>query len=46
VQEGKLQGVEDSAVMATTGHKQVTMLRTYQGDAGVVSRAAHRGLLA
>jgi site-specific recombinase XerD len=45
VQEGKLQGVEDSAVMATTGHKQVTMLRTYQGDAGVVSRAAHRGLL-
>lgn len=45
VQEGKLQGVEDSVVMAATGHKQVTMLRTYQGEAGVVSRAAHRGLL-
>jgi len=46
VQEGKLQGVEDSVVMAATGHRQVNMLRTYQGEAGVVSRAAHRGLLA
>lgn len=45
VQQARLEGVEDSVVMATTGHKQVTMLRTYQGEAGVVSRAAHRGLL-
>jgi len=45
IQEGKLQGVEDSVVMATTRHKSVGMLRQYQGSAGLVSRAAHRGLL-
>lgn len=46
IQEAKLQGVEDSTVMATTRHKGVAMLRQYQGSAGLVSRAAHRGLLA
>lgn len=46
IQEGKLQGVEDSVVMATTRHKGVGMLRQYQGTAGLVSKAAHRGLLA
>lgn len=45
VQEAKLAGVSDSAVMATTGHQSVTMLRRYQGSAGLVSRAASRGLL-
>lgn len=46
VQQATLAGVADSAVMATTGHKTVTMLRRYQGQAGLVSKTAHRGLLA
>lgn len=46
IQEAKLQGVEDSNVMATTRHRGLTMLRQYQGSAGLVSKAAHRGLLA
>ena len=46
IQEAKLQGVEDSTVMATTRHRGLTMLRQYQGNAGLVSKAAHRGLLA
>lgn len=46
IQQAKLAGVADSAVMATTGHKTVTMLRRYQGQAGLVSKTAHRGLLA
>jgi site-specific recombinase XerD len=45
VQQATLAGVADSAVMATTGHKTVTMLRRYQGQAGLVSKTAHRGLL-
>lgn len=46
VQQATLAGVADSAIMATTGHKTVTMLRRYQGQAGLVSKTAHRGLLA
>lgn len=46
VQTAHLAGVSDSAVMATTGHHSVTMLRRYQGQAGLVSRSASRGLLA
>lgn len=45
VQQATLAGVADSAIMATTGHKTVTMLRRYQGQAGLVSKTAHRGLL-
>lgn len=45
VQSAHLAGVSDSAVMATTGHHSVTMLRRYQGQAGLVSRSASRGLL-
>lgn len=45
VQQATLAGVGDSAVMATTGHKTVTMLRRYQAQAGLVSKTAHRGLL-
>ena len=46
VQTASLAGVSDSAIMATTGHQSVTMLRRYQGTAGLVSRSASRGLLA
>lgn len=45
VQSARLAGVADSAVMATTGHKTVTMLRLYQGQIGLVTNAAARGLL-
>jgi len=45
VQTAHLAGVSDSAVMATTGHQSVTMLRRYQGQAGLVSRSASKGLL-
>lgn len=46
VQQATLAGVADSAVMATTGHQSVTMLRKYQSTAGLVSRSASKGLLA
>jgi len=46
VQQATLAGVSDSAVMATTGHQSVTMLRRYQSTAGLVSRSASKGLLA
>jgi integrase len=45
VQAAKLGGVSDSSVMATTGHRSVVMLRQYQGQAGLVSGAASKGLL-
>lgn len=38
-------GVADTAIMQTTRHKSVAMLRTYQGDAGLLVRAASKGLL-
>lgn len=38
-------GVSDSRVMATTGHKSVTMLRRYQGQVGLIEQCATRGLL-
>lgn len=38
-------GVADSRVMATTGHRTVTMLRRYQGQVGLVERCATKGLL-
>jgi integrase len=46
VQSATLAGVQDSVIMQTTGHKSVTMLRQYQGQIGLVSNAAHKGLLA
>lgn len=46
VQAAHLAGVSDTAVMATTRHKGVGMVRRYQGNAGLVSRSAARGLLA
>ncbi len=45
IQEAKLAGVPDSAVMATSRHTSVTMLRRYQGQVGLVTTAASRGLL-
>ena len=45
IQAAYLAGVEDSTVMQTSRHRSVTMLRTYQGDAGLTERAASRGLL-
>jgi hypothetical protein len=45
VQSAYLAGVADSQIMATTGHQSVTMLRRYQGQAGLVSRSASKGLL-
>ncbi len=38
-------GVADSAIMATTGHRSVAMLRQYQGQADLMSRAASKGLV-
>jgi integrase len=46
VQSATLAGVQDSAIMQTTGHRSVVMLRQYQAQAGLVSHAAHKGLLA
>jgi len=46
VQQAHLAGVSDSAVMATTRHQSVTMLRRYQGTAALVTRSAGRGLIA
>ena len=45
VQQATMAGVTDSAVMATTGHQSVAMLRRYQSTAGLVTRSASRGLL-
>lgn len=45
IQEAKLAGVADSAVMATSRHTTVTMLRKYQGQVGLVTTAASKGLL-
>lgn len=45
VQQAHLAGRQDSAVMATTGHQSVTMLRRYQSQAGLVERCASAGLL-
>lgn len=38
-------GVSDSALMQTTRHSSVTMVRRYQRDAGLMQRAASTGLL-
>jgi integrase len=38
-------GVGDTAIMQTTRHRSVNQLRTYQGDAGLLTRAASKGLL-
>lgn len=38
-------GVGDTAIMQTTRHRSVNQLRTYQGDAGLLVRAASKGLL-
>jgi integrase len=46
VQSATLAGVQDSVIMQTTRHKSVVMLRQYQAQAGLVSNAAHKGLLA
>jgi integrase len=44
-QAAYLAGVGDSAIIQTTRHRSIAMLRTYQGDAGLIERAASRGLL-
>lgn len=38
-------GVSDTALMQTTRHRSIAQLRTYQGDAGLLVRAASKGLL-
>lgn len=43
--EASRQGVADSALMQTTRHQGVSMLRRYQREAGLMDRAASRGLL-
>lgn len=43
--EASQAGVPDSALMQTTRHQGVTMLRRYQREAGLMDRAASRGLL-
>ena len=45
VQQAGLAGVSDSAVMATTRHRSVAMLRVYQEQVGLVTNCASRGLL-
>ena len=45
-QAAHLAGVPDSVIMQTTRHRSVNMVRTYKGDAGLLERAASRGLLA
>lgn len=39
-------GVPADAIMQTTGHRSLTMLRRYQREAALMQRAAARGLLA
>lgn len=43
--EASRAGVADSALMQTTRHAGVGMLRRYQRDAGLMDRAASKGLL-
>ena len=45
-QAAHLAGVGDTAIMQTTRHRSIAQVRTYQGDAGLIERAASRGLLA
>lgn len=45
-QAAHLAGVGDTAIIQTTRHRSIAQLRTYQGDAGLLERAASRGLLA
>lgn len=46
IQAAYLAGRDDSAILQTSRHRSVPMLRTYQGDAGLIERAASKGLLA
>ena len=46
IQAAYLAGRTDSEIMQTSRHRSVNMVRTYQADAGLVERAASRGLLA
>lgn len=46
IQAAHLAGVGETAIMQTSRHKSVNMVRRYQGDAGLLQRAASRGLLA
>ena len=45
IQAATLAGKSDSQVLQTSRHRSVGMLRQYQGDAGLLERAASRGLL-
>ncbi len=45
IQAASVAGVADTAIMQTSRHKSLAMLRTYQGDAGLLVRAASKGLL-
>jgi integrase len=44
IQAATLAGKEDSEIMRTSRHRSVTMLRKYQADAGLLEKAASRGL--
>jgi len=46
IQAAYLAGCDDSAILQTSRHRTTTMLRTYQGDAGLMTRAVSRGLTA
>lgn len=45
IQAAYLAGKSDSEIMATSRHRSVNMVRTYEGEAGLLERAASRGLL-
>ena len=44
IQAAYLAGKSDSEIMQTSRHRSVNQLRTYESDAGVLERAASRGL--
>jgi integrase len=46
IQAAYLAGRTDSEIMQTSRHRSVNMVRTYESDAGLLERAASRGLLA
>ena len=45
IQAAYLAGKSDSEIMQTSRHRSVNMVRTYESDAGLLERAASRGLL-
>ena len=45
IQAAYLAGKSDSEIMQTSRHRSVNMVRTYESDAGLLERAASKGLL-